>query len=201
MKIQNLIGSGADYFLNYAGSGQRYDKVWSDYSYAEELVTLIKSGKAGDPQDYKRFLVLGAATGKILKFFDRRLAAKSWGCEINDWAHRQIPLDFRRRIRRCDMREYVRDCGQRGRHFDLAFANSFIYLPKNEISPFLTELARVSRRIHFNSSFRGHACPDPYRQTLESFDWWNKKFARAGYSPVPVKGQRRSYLWELKDGH
>jgi len=141
-------------------------------------------------------MVLGAATGRILPVLEKGFpGAKCGGCELNAWAHARIPAPFRRRIRRADMRDYVRALAP-GARFDLAFSNSLIYLPKREVPRFLGDLAPHVRMIHFESSFRGSACPDPYRQTLESLEWWNCRFARAGYRPVRLKGVRRTYLWE-----
>ena len=188
--------SDRKYFQNYAGSGKNYDRVWRQYSYAPELVKLFrKHPKLLEAP--KNILVLGAATGRVLKTLEKGFKAKCWGCEINDWAHARIPQPQRRRIRLMDMRNYVEVCIANYKHFDVSFSNSLIYLPKKEIPPFLKKLAKISEYIHFNSSFKGHACPDPYRATLETFDWWRLQFRRAGFSEVKIPGRTRSYLWRL----
>ena len=185
-----------EYFKNYSGSGKSYEQVWSDYSYARELATFLKKEFRG-AESFKKILVLGAATGQVLKIFKKKLPdAQCWGCEFNSWAYKQIPVEFRRRIRKSDMRDYVVECFEKGSHFDVAFSNSLIYLPKKDIPKFIKNLVRVTEFLHFNSSFKGHACFDPYRQTTESYEWWNKQFARAGFVPFKVAGLRRSYLWQ-----
>lgn len=184
-----------DYFKNYAGSGKSYDQVWSRYSYADELIELISHLKL--PLE-RPLLVLGAATGKVVERFDKKLGLKCEGCEVNAWAHGQISQPYRRRIRLMDMREYVIWCQERDKYFDIAFSNSLIYLSKREISKFLKELYQVTERIHFSSSFKGFACRDPYRKTLETFDWWDRNFQRAGFEQVKVRGKRRTYLWQKR---
>jgi hypothetical protein len=185
-----------DYFKNYAGSGKSYNQVWNQYSYSKEVVELFK--KSIYPQSTKRIkkiLVLGAATGKILPNLHKGFGANVWGCEINSWAHSQIPISYRRKIRNCDMKDYAKNCIKNKKHFDLSFSNSLIYLPKKDIPRFLKDLAQITKYLHFNSSLKGHACPDPYRKTLESYAWWKRQFKRAGFEEVKVKGIRKTYLW------
>jgi hypothetical protein len=184
-----------EYFENYSGSGKSYDRVWSQYSYAKELTALYKQNPECLPLP-KRVLILGAATGKVIETVEKRLGAKCWGCEINEWAYQKIPLAQRSRIKRVDMRVYVKELRKKGKSFDLTFSNSLIYLPKREIAPFLMKLSKLSTFLHFHSSRKGSACPDPYRQTLESYDWWNQQLQKSGFQPVKIPNLRRSYLWK-----
>ncbi len=188
-----------NYFKNYAGSGKNYNQVWNQYSYSKEVVQLFK--KSIYPHTKKRIkkiLVLGAATGKILPILNKGFEAKVWGCEINSWAHSKVPIAYRRKIKNCDMRVYAKDCIKKKKSFDLSFSNSLIYLPKKDIPRFLRDLSKITEYLHFNSSLKGHACPDPYRQTLESFAWWKQQFEKAGFVEVKIKGIRKTFLWQSK---
>lgn len=93
-----------EYFENYAGRSRPYSKVWKDHSYYDECCELFLRE---DAPDLKTMCVLGAATGQVLQEFHRRLKLKPYGCEINKWAHKQIPDAYRTRIRCQDMTEYV----------------------------------------------------------------------------------------------
>lgn len=191
MSKTSLTCQDPGYFKNYAGSGKSYNQVWNEYSYASDLVTLLKKVKI---INIKKILVLGAATGKVLETFEEGLSAKTWGCEINEWAHSQIPAKFKRRIKRMDMRDYVKICKHKNQHFDLVFTNSLIYLQKRELLPILKMIADLGGLIHFHSSFLGNSCKDPYRNILETYDWWNRCFNKAGFSELKM-GRKRSYLW------
>lgn len=180
-----------DYFENYAGSGKSYAQVWNDYSYAPEMIDDLKELKAS----VKKVLVLGAATGKIIPLLEKGLRARSWGCEIDPWAHAQIPLAYRRRFALEDMRPYVRRLRTQEKSFDLVFSNSLMYLKKRDLAPLLKNLAKVVKLIHFRGSFKGNSCPDPARIIYEKFAWWDRVFQRHGFVPVKIAGKRRSYLW------
>lgn len=194
MKKSLLSCRDPDFFTNYAGSGKTYKEVWNDYSYASELADFLKKNFKGRDA-FKKIMILGAASGEVLKVFDHKLGVKSSGCEINTWAYKQIPAPYRRKISNSDMRDYVKLCLKNKKHFDVAFSNSLIYLPKKEIPKFLKNLAKLVDFVHFNSSFKGHACSDPYRQTTETYDWWDAQFERAGFTSYKIKKVRRSYLW------
>ncbi len=181
------------YFKNYAGSGQAYNKVWTEHSYADELIELLPTLKP--IPEIKKILVLGTATGKVLRVLENGTQAKTYGCEINSWAHAQIPATFRRRIKNLDMQSYVRELHRNEKSFSLVFSNSLIYVPTRDLQPLLKRLSKIAKFLHFNSSFLGHACPDPYRRILQSFDWWSAQFAKAGFVEVRAPGKRRSYLW------
>lgn len=191
---KNLRDKIPEYFENYAGSGKSYAQVWNDYSYAPEMIEDIKRLKISA----KKILVLGAATGKILSLLEKSLRARVWGCEIDSWAHAQIPRAYRRRIALEDMRVYVRELNAQQKKYDLVFTNSLMYLKKRDLNPLLAHLAEVAPLIHFRGSFRGNSCPDPARVILEDFDWWDRKFRRHGFVSVKGPGRRRSYLWALK---
>ena len=181
------------YFSNYAGRKKRYKDVWKDHSYAEEVVAQFSA--PGAPR-LKRLVVLGTATGEILRFFDKKLGLRPFGCEVNTWAFQQIPLIYRKRIKRCDMRAYVDKERQHGRRADLCFSNSMIYLEPQDVKAFLPSLAKFCRYLHFNSSFKGRSCPDPYRKTTESYSWWNQQFKKAGFKELRGPRGHRTYLWE-----
>ncbi len=85
-------------------------------------------------------LVLGAATGRVLKHFEDNWGVRAYGCEISRWAHARIPPRYRRRIARADMRRYVPELVRKGRTFDLVFSNCLIYLEAGEIPDFLARL-------------------------------------------------------------
>ncbi len=182
------------FFRDYAGTGQSYARVWRDHCYFDECCDLFTEGTAGLRRP-RSICVLGAATGQICRAFHRRLGVKPYGCETSVWAHGRIPEEYRARIQLADMRDYVASVANAGRVFDLVFTNSLIYLPEQEILPFLRKLARCSRWVHFHSSFQGSACPDAWRQTLKSFKWWNEIFERAGLHQWPGHGRERTYLW------
>ena len=195
MTPESLSCADPEYFKNYAGTGKTYDQVWNNHSYAEELVDLIKIFK----YDIKSILVLGTATGKVLKLFEKTLHIKPWGCEINAWAYKKIPEDLRRRIRNMDMLDYIKLSSTQNRHYDLAFSNSFIYLTKKDLRQLMSSLAPRVNYMHFQSSLLGQACPDPYRKILESYEWWSEEFVKVGFSEVKIPRTRRSYLWKSSD--
>lgn len=197
--LQRLIDQ--EYFKNYAGSGKHYNTVWSQHSYAAEFIQLVKKQRK-DPKaqiKIKKIIVLGTATGKILAKIDKDLGIKASGCEINSWAHSQIPAPYKRKIKCQDMRLYIQNCLDNEKTFDMAFTNSLIYLKKNEILGFLKKLSQISKFVHFNSSFAGHACPDEYRCTLEPFAWWQEVFSKAGFEEFKIPKLRRSYVWKSKN--
>lgn len=139
--------------------------------------------------------VLGAATGEVLKEFNRKLGVKAYGCEINSWAHNQIPAAYKRRIRCEDMSLYIDRVKKSGKHFDLIFANSLIYLSLREVKPFLRKLSHVTTYLHFQSSFRGNYCPDPFRRVLKPYLWWDNVLSECGFERF-VLGRARTYCWK-----
>jgi hypothetical protein len=184
----------AAYFLNYAGSGKPYAKVWRDYTYFDECVAQFKA--PGAPP-LESVLVLGAATGEICKGFHRKFGVLAHGCEKSEWAHRQIPAEYRRRVKCADMRDYVKQQVARGRRFTLAYSNSLIYLPEARVPAFLKTLHRCVDYVHFRSSFTGVACRDPWRMTLRPYAWWNARFRAAGFRELKNAKGYRTYLWRV----
>ena len=195
MPTQSALPIDEQYFRNYAGSGESYQRAWRDHSFAEECIAQFKA--PGAPR-IRKVCVLGAATGLILKDFDRHLGVRAAGCEISKWAHSKIPQPYRRRIRCQDMRDYVAGCIERGRRFDLVYSNSLVYLEPRDLRKFLKSLSQVTDYLHFNSSFKGKACPDPYRRILESYAWWNEHMVRAGFEELRSSGGKRTFLWRRK---
>jgi len=186
------------YFRNYAGSGQPYWRTWFLYACPEGCVDWIRE-QPGPAM--RRIWVLGAATGQVLRYLDRRLGVKPWGCEVSPWAYARIPPEYRRRVRRASMTTEVERWIARRRVFDLAYSNSLIYLSKEELAAFLPRLALAARHLYFRSSVRGACCPDPHRKTLESWAWWERLFERSGFEHLPPRrGQRRGYVWRSRAG-
>jgi hypothetical protein len=181
------------YFRDYAGSGAPYWRSWLLYSHPEDCVAWVRE----QPRSAVRSLwVLGAATGQVLRYFDRRLGFAPWGCEVSPWAWARIPPPYRRRVRCASMTTEVERWIERRRIFDLAYSNSLIYLSKEDLAAFLPRLALAARHLYFRSSVRGACCPDPHRKTLESWAWWERLFAESGFEHLPArKGKRRGYVW------
>jgi len=182
----------AAYFLDYAGSGKPYAKVWRDYTYFDECVEQFQA--PGAPR-LKSVLVLGAATGEICKGFHKAFGLRPRGCEKSDWAHAQIPAEFRRYIRCEDMRAYVKRVKRERKRFTLAYSNSLIYLPEREVPAFLRSLRSCVDYLHFRSSFTGTACRDIWRVTLRPYAWWNRRFQDAGFTELKTAKGYRTYLW------
>lgn len=181
-----------EYFLDYAGSGKPYAKVWRDYTYFDECVEQFKA--PGAPR-LRSILVLGVATGEICRAFYKEFGVRPRGCETSHWAHSRIPPSFRRYVRRIDMRDYVKRAIRDGERFSLAYSNSLIYLPEREVAPFLKNLRRCVENVHFRSSFEGAACRDPWRVTLKPYAWWNRRFQEAGFTELKTAKGYRTYLW------
>ena len=182
------------YFRRYAGSKTAYAKVWRRYSYSDECIAYFRRPGA---TRIRSVMVLGAATGQVCELFDKGLGVRPWGCEMNAWAHGQIEARYRRKIRLENMTAYVNSWVKDKKRVDLAYANSLIYLTQKELKVFLPKLARCARELHFRSSVRGSSCPDPYRRTLKSYQWWCEQMKRAGFEEVrdPKSPRTRLYLW------
>lgn len=183
----------ADFFRRYAGSRRPYAEVFRDHSYIDECIELFR---ADDAPRVRSLCVLGSGTGLALKLFERAFKVKPFGCEISEWAHVQTPQRYRARIKFTDMVDYVKKAEAQKRVFDLTFSNSLIYLDRRDIPRFLKRLARVTRYFHFRSSFKGDSCPDPYRRTLESYEWWNRALKRAGFRELTTTFGEKTYLWK-----
>ena len=141
--------------------------------------------------DVRSVLVLGTATGRVLEHFDEAWEVRPDGCEISRWAHNRIPVRYRRKIRRADMRRYVPELLAAGRHFDLCFTNSLVYLGWKEIPAFVEQLSGLCDHMHFYSSVSEDFEPgDRYRQTLRPRRWWRETLGAAGFDPT-----RSRYLW------
>ncbi len=81
------------YFERYCGYGS-YDENYLYHSGIDHSIEICDH--FGLP--IKSVLVLGAATGRILKHFEDAWGVRPYGCEISRWAHAGIPPRSRRRI-------------------------------------------------------------------------------------------------------
>lgn len=174
------------YFEDYCGYGS-YDEQYLFHSRVEHCIEI--ADRFGI--EVKSMLVLGAATGQVLRHFEDAWGVRPYGCEISRWAHRRIDPRRRRRICCSDMRRYVPELARKGRRFDLIFSNALVYLHRREIPAFLSVCSRVGCYFHFWSSTReDHEPGDSYRVTLAPRRWWSGAFRTSGFS-----GTRSPYLW------
>lgn len=177
------------YFESYCGAGT-YDQEYLRYTRVEHCVSIVE--RFGIP--VRSVLVLGTATGQVLRHFDEAWGVRPWGCEISRWAHARVPARYRRRVRRADMRRYVPELAARGRRFDLVFSNSLIYLRRPEIRALLSECSQIGAWFHFwSSTCEDHEPDDPYRVTLAPRAWWRRSFLGAGFEAT-----RSPYLWRSR---
>ncbi len=177
------------YFERYCGEGS-YDENYLYYSGIEHSIEICDH--FGLP--IESVLVLGAATGRVLKHFEGSWGVRAYGCEISRWAHARIPPRYRRRIACADMRRFVPELVRKGRTFDLVFSNCLIYLEAAEIPDFLTVCSRLGGHFHFYSSTSESFEPsDPYRVTLRPRRWWCDAFISNGFAPT-----RSRYLWRSR---
>ena len=174
------------YFEDYCGHG-RYEEQYLFHSRVEHCIEIVE--RFGIQVD--SVLVLGTATGKVLRHFEQAWGVRPYGCEISRWAHAHIEPRYRRRIRCADMRRYAPDLAHGRRVFDLIFSNALVYLEREEIPPFLSLCSRICGHFHFWSSTSEDYEPgDTYRVTLAPKKWWRAAFRANGFS-----GTRSPYLW------
>jgi hypothetical protein len=178
---------GEEHFLNYGGDGRPYRQVWKQYNSVDDCVKIFsRVGLA----NIKSMIVLGTATGELLKFFDSAWGTRPHGCELSTWAYRQIPHPYRRRIKNQDLKDYVKQCRKK---VDVIYANSFMYLNEEDILPALKDCARIGRYLFVDLSYSEcYAENDSLRKVLKPHRWWREKFREAGFSPY--KKYRR--LWQ-----
>ncbi len=174
------------YFERYCSAGS-YDENYLFHSGIEHCIEICdRFGLEIDS-----VLVLGAATGQVLRHFDDAWQLRPWGCEISRWAWSRIAPRYRRRIACGDMRHYVPRLLRAGQRFDVIFTNSLIYLPASEVPTFLAQCSQLSSWLHFYSSTSEDFEPgDRYRVTLRPRAWWRAAFVDAGFAPT-----RSRYLW------
>lgn len=176
-----------EHFLNYGGEGRSYRQIWKQYNSVDDCVKIFSQI---DQVKIESAVVLGAAMGDILRFFHSTWGTLPHGCELSEWAYRQIPHPYRRRIKNQDMRQYVKEFQKK---VDVVYANSFTYLNEEDIPPVLSECARIGRFLFVDLSYS--ECfeeNDPFRKTLKPLRWWKDKFREAGF--VPFKRYRK--LWQ-----
>jgi len=176
---------GKKYFLNYDLEGTPYHRIWKTYNSVDDCVKIFAQDTY---PEIGSVVVLGTATGEILKFFESSWNTRPYGCELSDWAYQQIPDPYRRRVKNQDLRQYVKECR---RKVDMVYANSFMYLDEQDIPSVLKECARIGRFLFVDLSYTECSEYDPCRKLLKSFRWWRKKFREAGF--VPYKKYRK--LW------
>jgi SAM-dependent methyltransferase len=179
-----------EYFQRYCQRGP-YAELWLDHSGAANCVATLR--RTGEP--VRSLVVLGAATGQVLGYFERALGARVSGCEISRWAHARIPARQRRRVARADLRRFVPRLAREGARFDLVFTNALVYLHAREVGAVLAGCARVARLIHFYSSTsEDHEPGDRWRRTLRPRAWWREQFLSNGWAPT-----RSPYLWRRRE--
>jgi len=174
------------YFEDYCGHG-RYEGHYLDLSRVEHCIEIV--GRFGI--QVNSVLVLGTATGQVLRHFEEAWGVRPYGCEISRWAHTRITPRYRRHIRCADMRRYVPTLVREGRVFDLIFSNALVYLDREEIPLLLSLCSRVCCYFHFWSSTNEDYEPgDTHRVTLAPKKWWGTAFRANGFSAT-----RSPYLW------
>jgi len=170
-----------DFFTNYASTGKPYNEVWRSYTgfdIFKEYTSQIKN--------LNYCLVLGSATGEILKSIHKECLLAPTGIELNMSAFDQSSgLGYD--VFHGDMREIITSLPY---SYDIIYSNSLMYLPENDIIPFLQECAKVGQYFFWYGSMEGFSVPDDYRVTLKNYDWWNEQFKAAGY-----KETTHRYLW------
>ncbi len=175
------------YFENYCGEGP-YEELYQLYSGIDHCIRIVEHFRLR----IRSVCVLGAATGQVVRDLRQAWHVRPYGCEISRWAHTQIPPRDRERIACADMRAYMQSCLRRRLHFDLIFSNSLVYLPANEIEPFLRGCRELGDYFHFLSSTSEAFEPgDRYRVTLRPRGWWRRRFLAAGF-----RSTRSPYLFQ-----
>ena len=181
-----------EYFERYCGAGT-YDEEYLYYSRVEHCVSIVDRFGI----HVESVLVLGTATGQVLRHFEDAWGVRPWGCEISRWAWNRIPGRYRRRVQCADMRRYLPELLRGRRRFDLVFSNSLVYLRKPEIRQLLAASSTLGRHFHFWSSTReDHEPCDPYRVTLAPRAWWDGAFRQSGFERTRSPYLWRSRLWQ-----
>ncbi len=179
------------YFTEYCGRGP-YGQIYRDHSGAANCIANLRRQRAR----VGSLLVLGAATGEVLRDFERALGVRAHGCEVSRWAHARIPGRFRGRIRRADLRRHVPELVRAGERFDAVFTSALVYLAAADVAPVLRDCAALARFFHFYASTSEDFEPnDGHRTLLRPRRWWRARFLAAGWSPT-----RSPYLWARAGG-
>ena len=175
-----------EYFEDYCGRGP-YAEIWRDHSGIANCL----AGLARERVRPRSLVVLGTATGEVLRAFEDALGVRVFGCERSAWAHARIPARFRRRVRRADLRAYLPALARAGRHFDVLFTSALVYLRARDVPPALRHCAAVADWLHFYSSTSEDFEPgDRHRALLRPRAWWRARIQDAGFAPT-----RSPYLW------
>jgi len=168
------------YFENYCQAGA-YASNYLLYSGIEHCIYIVDHlGLRVDS-----VVVLGTATGEVLRHFERAWGIRPRGCEISRWAHRRIPPQNRAQVACADMRRYVPALLARGERVDLIFSNSLVYLEADEVGRFLAQCRTLGRYFHFlSSTSESYEPSDRHRRTLRPRRWWRERFVEAGFAPT-----------------
>ena len=177
---------------NYGDSGRPYRAVRKYFSSSQECIGLFAMCQA---PKLRKICILGTATGEVLDDFYRQFGVKPWGCEISQWAYKQTPSALKARVRRMPMEEYIPLMEEKGQKFDLVFTCALMYLEENQVRSFLKRLATLTVYLHFEGSYLGRACRDPYRKTLQTEQWWQEQFEAAGFKECLNMWGGKSFLW------
>jgi len=174
------------YFLDYCGRGA-YGEIWRDHSGTANCIANLRRRGVR----VASLLVLGTATGEVLREFERAFGVRPHGCELSRWAHARIPARFRGRVRRADLRRHVPALVRAGARFDAVFTSALVYLPAADVVPVLRDCARLAPLFHFYASTSEDFEPnDRHRTLLRPRRWWRARFREAGWAPT-----RSRYLW------
>ena len=174
------------YFERYC-QGAPYRETYLLHSGIEHCVHIVEHLGL----NVRSVMVLGAATGEVLRHFERAWGILPLGCEISRWAHARIPTRYRRRIACQDMRRYLPRRNGGGTRVDLVFSNSLVYLPEKDIPDVLTACREIGGYFHFlSSTTEDYEANDAYRVTLRPRRWWRQRFIDAGFAPT-----RSPYLY------
>ena len=177
------------YFADYCGRGD-YAEVYRDHSGVANCIANLRRQRAR----VGSLLVLGTATGEVLRDFERALGVRAHGCELSRWAHARIPARFRGRIRRADLRRHVPELARANARFDAVFTSALVYLSAADVPPLLRDCARLAPWFHFYASTSEDFEPnDRHRTLLRPRRWWRQRFVAAGWSPT-----RSPYLWRRR---
>lgn len=171
------------FFENYASTGKHYNEIWRSYTGFNIFKEYLK-----DYPEWKFCLVLGSATGKILEALDKECNIQPTGMEISEYAFNEsLKYADEYVLFHGDIRELITSMPY---GVDVIYSNSLMYLPEEDIVPFLKECPQVGKYFFWYGSMQGFSVEDSYRVTLQPYEWWNEQFEKAGFVQV------KRYLWK-----
>ena len=172
------------YFTHYSPKSKSYSEIFRDCSGIDEFIDYFDLG------DIDSCTVLGTATGEVLDYIEEYLHIIPTGCEINEWAHSHTRI--KHKVKCQPMQSYVKTM----KKTDTIFSNGLMYLKKKEVSPVLDYCFKKCKIMHYDGATLESHDPDPYRKILESRQWWDDKFAAAGFLVTKVRGFYLGKLWK-----